>query len=121
WVLHTKDALTLLFVALIAPALFCAPLWGVIARRIGKERGFVFASMLFGVAALALTAMLWAPGSWVYLPVALAGAGYAGMQSLPMAMLPDVISHDAATHGDGQAGTFSGVWTAGETIGMALG
>jgi Na+/melibiose symporter-like transporter len=38
-----------------------------------------------------------------------------------MAMLPDVISHDAATHGDGQAGTFSGVWTAGETIGMALG
>lgn len=121
WVLHSKDALTLLFVALIAPALFCAPLWGVIARRIGKERGFVFASMLFGVAALALTAMLWAPGSWVYLPVALAGAGYAGMQSLPMAMLPDVISHDAATHGDGQAGTFSGVWTAGETIGMALG
>jgi Na+/melibiose symporter-like transporter len=121
WVLHSEDALTLLFVALIAPALFCAPLWGVIARRIGKERGFVLASTLFGIAALALTAMLWAPGSWVYIPVALAGAGYAGMQSLPMAMLPDVISHDAATHGDGQAGTFSGVWTAGETIGMALG
>ena len=40
--------------------------------------------------------MLWAPGPWVYVPVALAGAAYAGMQSLPMAMLPDVISHDAA-------------------------
>lgn len=121
WVLHSDDALTLIFVALIAPALFCAPLWGVLARRIGKERGFVLASVLFGIAALALTVMLWAPGAWVYVPIALAGAGYAGMQSLPMAMLPDVISHDAAQHGDGQAGTFSGVWTAGETTGMALG
>lgn len=121
WVLHSEDALTLIFVALIAPAIFCAPLWGILARRIGKERGFVLATVLFGVAALALTAMLWAPGAWVYVPIALAGAGYAGMQSLPMAMLPDVISHDAATHGEGQAGTFSGVWTAGETTGMALG
>ena len=38
-----------------------------------------------------------------------------------MAMLPDVISHDAATHGEGSAGSFGGVWTAGETTGMALG
>lgn len=121
WVLHSTDALTLIFVALIAPALFCAPLWGMLARRIGKERGFLLASVLFGVAALSLTGMLWAPGPWIYLPVALAGAGYAGMQALPMAMLPDVISHDAVTHGEGHAGTFSGVWTAGETIGMALG
>ena len=43
------------------------------------------------------------------------------MQSLPMSMLPDVISHDAGTHGQGSAGTFGGVWTAGETTGMALG
>ncbi|MEQ1735795.1 MAG: MFS transporter [Rhodoglobus sp.] len=43
------------------------------------------------------------------------------MQSLPMSMLPDVISHDAVKSGDGSAGTFGGVWTAGETTGMALG
>jgi Na+/melibiose symporter-like transporter len=98
-----------------------APLWGRIANRVGKERGFVWASILFGVAALSLLGLLWAPGDWVYIPVALAGAAYAGMQSLPMAMLPDVISDDAATHGDGQAGTFGGMWTAGETTGMALG
>ena len=41
-------------------------------------------------------------------------------------MLPDVISHDANRHGTGptstgQAGVFSGMWTAGETTGMALG
>lgn len=121
WVLHSEDAVTLLFVALIAPALLLAPAWGVLARRVGKERAFTLASVLFSVAALSLTGLLWAPGPWVYLPVALAGIAYAGMQSLPMAMLPDVISHDAKTSGDGQAGIFGGVWTAGETTGMALG
>ena len=121
WVLRSEDAVTFLFIALIAPALLAAPLWGLIANRVGKERGFVWASILFGLAALSLLGLLWAPGAWVYLPVALAGAAYAGMQSLPMAMLPDVISHDAVEHGEGQAGTFGGMWTAGETTGMALG
>lgn len=121
WVLESEDAVTFLFIALIAPALLAAPLWGVIANRIGKERGFTWASIIFGLAVLSLLGLLWAPGDWVYIPVAIAGAAYAGMQSLPMAMLPDVISHDAAAHGDGQAGTFGGMWTAGETTGMALG
>lgn len=121
WVLRDEGAVTYLFVALIAPAVFAAPIWERIARRVGKERGFALASVVFGVAALTLVGMVWAPGPWIYLPVAVAGAGYAGMQSLPMAMLPDVISHDARTNGLGRAGSFGGVWTAGETAGMALG
>lgn len=119
WVLGT--GVTILFISLIAPALIFAPVWAVISRRIGKERAFVIASTLFGVAALSMLLLVWFPGAWVYAPVALAGAGYAGMQSLPMSMLPDVISHDASRHGVGSAGTFGGVWTAGETTGMALG
>lgn len=121
WVLGSEDAVTILFLALIAPALLCAPLWGRLAGRIGKERAFLIASSLFAVAAASMTALLWAPGIWLYVPVALAGAGYAGMQSLPLAMLPDVISHDASRHGTGQAGAFGGVWTAGETTAMAFG
>ncbi len=121
WVLRSESAVTFLFIALIGPALLFAPLWRIVAGRIGKERAFRYASTMFGIAALALLGMLAAPGPWIYLPVALAGAGYAGMQSLPMSMLPDVISHDANTHGRGSAGTFGGVWTAGETTGMALG
>jgi Na+/melibiose symporter-like transporter len=117
WVLGDRGAVDLLFAALIAPAVLFAPVWQAVARRVGKERGFVAASVLFTVAALALTGLFLAPGAWVYLPVALAGAAYAGMQSLPMAMLPDVIAHD----GRGEAGTFGGIWTAGETTGMALG
>lgn len=155
WVLRDEGAVTVLFVALIAPALLIAPVWKAIAERVGKERGFQFASALFLVATLALVAMIWAPGWWVLAPVALAGAAYAGMQTLPMAMLPDVISHDErqrlasgsqegavgrkaardagvardssveavdnAAPDTSRAGTFSGVWTAGETTGMALG
>jgi Na+/melibiose symporter-like transporter len=121
WVLHSQAAVELLFVALIAPALLAAPAWGVVARRIGKERTFTIASFVFAVAALSILGMLWAPGEWIYVPVGVAGIAYAGMQSLPMAMLPDVISHDERTHGPGRAGSFSGVWTAGETVGFALG
>src|SRR5690606_2597170 len=95
WVLHSEDAVTLLFVALIAPALLLAPVWGVISGRIGKHPSFVLASIVFALASLSMLGLLWAPGDWVYVSVALAGASYAGMQSLPMAMLPDVISHDA--------------------------
>ncbi len=121
WVLRSEDAVTLLFVALIAPALIAAPAWGVLARRVGKERAFTVAGILFAIAALTTVCALWAPGAWIYASVAVAGVAYAGMQSLPMAMLPDVISHDARLHGPGRAGAFGGVWTAGETTGFALG
>ena len=119
WVLGT--GVTILFISLIGPAIIFAPVWAIISRRIGKERSFAIASSLFGIAALSMLLLIWFPGAWLYAPVALAGAGYAGMQSLPLSMLPDVVSHDAKSHGIGAAGTFSGLWTAGETTGMALG
>lgn len=121
WVLESEAAVEILFIALIAPALLAAPVWAAISRRIGKERAFTISSIVFAAAALSIAGALWVPGEWIYGPVAIAGIAYAGMQSLPMAMLPDVISADERTHGPGHAGAFSGVWTAGETVGFALG
>lgn len=121
WVLRSEDAVTLVFVALVGPALLATPGWTVIARRVGKERAFAIASVLFTVAAASLVVAVWTPGAWIYASVAVAGIAYAGLQSLPMAMLPDVISYDERTSGPGQAGTFTGIWTAGETVGFALG
>lgn len=123
WVLEEQGAVTILFASLIAPALLFAPVWRWIADRIGKVRTFRIASLLFLVATVALTGMLLWPGMWILVPVGIAGAAYAGMQTMPMAMLPDVMSQDAAKTGDpeGRAGVFGGVWTAGETAGMALG
>ncbi|MGM7667937.1 MFS transporter [Microbacterium sp. A93] len=121
WVLRDEAAVELLFVALVGPALLATPGWTAVANRIGKERAFFGASILFLVASATITIAVWAPGPWIYASVAVAGVSYAGLQSLPMAMLPDVISHDERTSGPGQAGTFTGIWTAGETVGFALG
>lgn len=130
WVLRDEGAVTPLFIALIAPALLIAPVWQKAADRVGKERGYRIASTVFLLAALALVAMVWLPGWWVLAPLGIAGAAYAGMQTLPMAMLPDVIARDTgersgagidAASGEGRAGVFGGVWTAGETAGMAFG
>lgn len=121
WVLRSEDAVTFVFVALVGPALLATPGWTVIARRVGKERAFAMASLLFTAAAASLVFAVWSPGAWIYASVAVAGIAYAGLQSLPMAMLPDVISHDERTSVPGQAGTFTGIWTAGETVGFALG
>ena len=52
---------------------------------------------------------------------ALVGVGYAGCQVFPMAMLPDAAAVDAARTGENRAGVYTGVWTAGETLGLASG
>ena len=123
WILHDEKAVSLLFASLIAPAIIFSPVWKALADRIGKEKAFKIASIGFMIAMLILTVMIWIPGWWITIAVALAGASYAGMQTLSMAMLPDVISYHAAQNAAKQnsAGIFSGIWTAGETVGMALG
>ncbi len=121
WVLGDANAVTDLFIALILPAIIAAPLWGVVARRIGKERSYVIATSIFFLAALSLTGLLLVPGYWIVVPIGLVGIAYAGIQALPLSMLPDVIAHDARTNGPGRGGSFSGMWTAGETTGLAFG
>ena len=39
----------------------------------------------------------------------------------PMAMLPDAAAVDAQRTGENRVGVYTGVWTAGETLGLALG
>ncbi|OLT41387.1 MFS transporter [Serinicoccus sp. CNJ-927] len=117
YTLGDQAALTFLFAALVAPALLVMPLWTRYAARRGKAGSLRVASLAFAAATLALVGMLWAPGWWVYLAVGVAGVAYAGMQLFPLAMLPDVISAAGRERG----GAMSGLWTAGETTGLALG
>lgn len=121
WVLRDEEAVTLLFVALILPAIVATPIWGVVARRIGKERSYLIATSLFFAGALANVGLLVVPGLWIVVPVGVVGIAYAGLQALPLSMLPDVIAHDARSNGPGRGGSFSGMWTAGETTGLAFG
>lgn len=121
YILRDEDAITFLFVALIAPAIVAAPGWQWLSARTSKRFGFQLASVLFIVGSLLLVPAMLVPDAWVYAPVALAGLGYAGMQSLPMAMLPDAMAHDRKRTGVDRSGVIGGVWTAMETTGFALG
>ena len=121
YVLDDPGALTPLFLSLVAPALLVMPLWVRVGRRFGKLRGLIAASAVFLLSALILTVAIAAPGSWVFAVVVLTGIGYAGMQTFPLAMLPDVIDEYTGITGRDQGGALSGLWTAGETLGMAVG
>ena len=112
---------TFLFAAFVGPALLVMPLWSRVGARIGKLRSLVIASVLFAAGALTLLAAPGLPPLVTYLIVALIGGGYAGQQVFAMAMLPDCIAYDTARTGRRQAGVFTGLWTAGETFGLALG
>ncbi|WP_372351908.1 MFS transporter [Streptomyces sp. KL116D] len=121
YILDRPSATTLLFVCLIVPSLLAMPLWLAVGRRTGKRNAAVGASLCFLLGALGAAAGRELPAVLVYGAVALAGIGYAGMQMLPMAMLGDAVAADAYTSGRRRAGVFTGLWTAGETLGLALG
>lgn len=120
-VLGDGGAATILFVCFVGPALLLTPLWSRVGERIGKRRGYLLSSVVLGLgAALTLSALV-APAGVVYAATALIGVGYAGCQVFPLSMLPDVAALDAARTGESRVGVFTGVWTAGETLGLALG
>jgi glycoside/pentoside/hexuronide:cation symporter, GPH family len=120
-VLDSTLAATLLFVCFVGPALVLTPVWARYGERVGKKRGYVVASLLMALgAALTVTAQI-APVGVVYLAAALVGVGYAGCQVFPMAMLPDAAAIDTHRTGENRVGVYTGVWTAGETLGMAMG
>jgi len=120
-VLGDPAAGTLLFVALVGPAILVMPLWLRVSRRVGKRTGLLASSTVFAVGAAALA--LGAPGrtGLVLALVVVVGIGYAGMQMFPLAMLPDVVAADETSSGERRAGVFTGVWTAAETLGLAVG
>ena len=111
----------IVFGVLLVPAVIVMPLWAFVGHRIGKRHGFLLASLLFMLGLLLSLASSFVPLAVALALVAVTSVGYAGMQMFPLAMLPDTISDDAATSGQQRAGSFTGVWTAGETAAFAIG
>jgi GPH family glycoside/pentoside/hexuronide:cation symporter len=112
---------SLLFVAFVAPALLVMPGLQWVAARCGKRVGYVLASLVFAAAMAGVLGARVLPIAVVIGFATLGGVGFAGMQVFPLALLPDVISAEERRTGQVRAGLFAGVWTAGETFGLALG
>jgi glycoside/pentoside/hexuronide:cation symporter, GPH family len=120
-VLDRPGSATLLFVCFVGPALLLTPAWSALGTRLGKKRGYVISSVVLALGALLAVTAGSAPPAVVYAAVVLVGVGYAGCQVFPLAMLPDAAAVDARRTGSNRAGVYTGVWTAGETLGLALG
>jgi Na+/melibiose symporter-like transporter len=120
-VLHRPGASAVLFACFVGPALLVTPLWQRVAGRVGKKAGYRASSLLLAGAALGLLSAGHVSDAVVFGLTAVAGAGYAGCQLFPLAMLPDTAADDATRTGENRVGVLTGVWTAGETLGLALG
>jgi glycoside/pentoside/hexuronide:cation symporter, GPH family len=97
------------------------PLWAWAGRRYGTARMLVCAIVWFSGGAISIGMLALRHADWTDARVAFAltGIPFAGMQVLPYTIVAHLI-HDAAS---GQAGesSFSGLWTAAEKLGLALG
>lgn len=112
---------SVLFVGFVGPALVMMPVWPRIGAKWGKLWGFRSACIAFAAGAFGLLATQVVPLALAFVFVALAGIGYAGIQVFPLAILPDLISAEEERTGATRAGVAAGVWTAADTLGLALG
>ncbi|WP_414943672.1 MFS transporter [Amycolatopsis sp. cmx-11-32] len=112
---------TVLFVGFVGPALLTMPLWPKLGASLGKLAGFRIATAAFGVGLLGLLGAQVFPFAITMVFVAFCGVGYAGISVFPLAILPDLISDEEERTGETRAGVAAGVWTASETLGLALG
>lgn len=118
--LRAPGLTTVLVAAFVAPALLVTPAWLVVARRVGKQRALLGAQGAFATGSVVLAVGRPAGLPVLVAAVAVLGVAFAGMQLLPFSMLPDVI-RAASNAGSTGAGTYTGVWTATEATGAALG
>ncbi len=90
------------------------PLWVSLAKRWGKKKVYVFASLLYTATMFGwgLTGTYWIGLSYGY--AVLLGLSNSGFSLMGFSMVSDI-------GGDGKAGLYSSVWVAADKIGFALG
>ncbi|WP_067453311.1 MFS transporter [Actinomadura macra] len=111
-----------MFVCMVGPSAFAVPLWRRLSRTHGHVPCYLLALLLFAVAAVALYPAVTSGSTATVLALtAVAGVCYAGVQLLPLSLLPETVHADAGRSGHAQSGAFTGLWTAAETGALALG
>ncbi|BEL04845.1 MFS transporter [Actinoplanes sichuanensis] len=104
--------------AFLGPAVIAGPVWARVSRRIGKQRGLLVSQGVFVAGSLApLSGYGLVPA--VIMVVAL-GVAFAGLQLFAFSMVPDAVAA-AAVQDTTRAGAYTGVWTATEATGTAIG
>ncbi|MGW3267989.1 MFS transporter [Streptomyces sp. NPDC001056] len=120
YVLRDRGLTAVLMGAFLIPATVAGPGWLRASRRIGKQNGLLLSQAVFVAGSLALAAggRLGTAGAAVL--VAAMGTAFAGLQLFAFSLVPDAVAA-AGTRGSARAGAYTGVWTATEATGTALG
>jgi len=108
---------------MLALAVVVTPLWAWIVRRVGGRTAIAIAAIGYGVLTLALQAAPAGPDFETLrlgLFVAI-GLPFSGLQVAPFALLAHVVHDHAEETGRQQQALMTGLWTAGEKVGLALG
>jgi Na+/melibiose symporter-like transporter len=116
-----RVGLTAVFMAaFLVPALVASPLWLRANKRgLTKQKGLLISQSMFVIGSLGLAA-----GSILGLAASVAivlmmGVAFAGLQLFAFSMVPDVAR--AASADGSTAAAYTGVWTATEATGTAIG
>ncbi|HEV8332959.1 MAG TPA: MFS transporter [Steroidobacteraceae bacterium] len=112
---------TALFVMLIATTVTVTS-WGRLGRRHGELRMLQVAVVAYALTALTIgaLALLQAPWSLALFGFALLGIPFGAMQVLPYTLVAALI-HAGSAHNHSAEGISTGIWTATEKLGLALG
>ncbi|WP_392670511.1 MFS transporter [Streptomyces sp. LN785] len=121
YTLGSANAVTPLFACMIGPLVLFMPLWNRLAGIRGTTYAQWCASLLYLAGAVALAFTRQGGPALGYAAVAVVGIAYAGLQLLPLTMLADTLAADVVRTGRRRAATFTGLWTAAETLAFALG
>ncbi|GAA0408165.1 MFS transporter [Micromonospora gifhornensis] len=114
-----NSGLTAVFMgAFLGPAVVAGPVWMQVSRRIGKQRGLLICQAVFVAGSLA-PLLGYGTGPAVAV-VGVLGIAFAGLQLFAFSMVPDAVAA-AEQRGTVRAGAYTGVWTATEATGTAIG
>jgi len=122
-VLQVSDAMIGFYMGIQSVALICSqPVWLFVAKRWGKQHGFMLACLLFGLTHLSW--LLAGPGeaAWsIAVRAVVIGIAGGGTFLLSQSMLPDTLEYDALKNGTDRAGMFTGLYILTEKLSGALG
>lgn len=119
--LGDADLIGGLVAAFVLPSLLATPAWRRLGARRGPRAGLVLSSLLFAAGCLLLLLTPALPTPCALGVMLVAGTGHAGQLLFGYSMLAECTAADAARTGHSRAGTLSGLFSAGETAGLALG
>lgn len=100
------------------------PAWSAVGRRLGDVQTLTLAAAAYAAAAVGLGSAALLKADWpvAFCAVAALGIPFGGLQVIPFTLLAHLVARQASgPAGTQDDGLLTGLWTAGEKLGLALG